>query len=474
MLDAGAACHLVGDLGPVAAHERDVLDAGIVELSRQRVGPGTEPVAHHDHRHEGTVDTHEDLRAARAVAGVLGPRVVVCAGVAVRLEPAARADGDPVPFDDAENAPAGILLDAGGKGELETSRCRPDHEALGEHVGRHLVERGREPQRLVWVERSERDDALELGLPEGERAGLVEQHRLRPAEPLERAGALDDDAGPGRPREACDERDRRREDERAGGRHDHDGETAPGVPRGEPGEACDCEREGEEVRGVAIREPGELGPVGLGGLDEPHDRGVRALRRRGGDAEIEGVAGVRRPGADMPVAGDRDGQRLSRQRRLVDDGLVADDRAVGRDDVPGPHRHDVAGLELLDPDLLHHAVDVPVCDARGPLDEEAELAPGPAGGPGLERRAAGHHQGDDGGGEELAEREGPDDRHEGDRVDADVSAEQRARGGDHERDEHRDRPDGPGDVRPALRPEQPERYSGDDRAEGDRGQAALA
>ena len=135
---------------------------------------------------------------------------------------------------------------------------------------------------------------------------------------------------------------------------------------------------------------------------------------------------------------------------------------------------DVAGPELVDLDLLDRAVDVPVRDARGALDEEAELAAGAAGGPRLERGAAGHHQGDDRGGEELAEREGPDDRDEGDRVDADVSAQQRAGRGDHERDEHHDRPDGPGDVGPALLAEQPERRSGDDRAEGDRRQAPVA
>ena len=153
---------------------------------------------------------------------------------------------------------------------------RSGDEALGEHVGRHLVERGGEPERLVGVEVSERDDALELGLPEGERAGLVEQHGLRPAEPLERAGALDDDAGPSGPREAGDERDRRREDERARRRHDHHGEAARRVAGGEPGDARDGEREGQEVRGVAVGEPGELGAVGLGCLR----RAARSPRTR--------------------------------------------------------------------------------------------------------------------------------------------------------------------------------------------------
>ena len=129
----------------------------------------------------------------------------------------------------------------------------------------------------------------------------------------------------------------------------------------------------------------------------------------------------------MPVARDRDGQRLPRQRGLVEDGFVADDGAVGGHDLAGAHDDDVPGPELVDVHLLDRAVDVPVRDPRGALDEEAELAAGAAGGPRLECGAAGHHQRDDRGGEELAERERPDDRHEGDRVDADVSA-QRASG----------------------------------------------
>ena len=67
------------------------------------------------------------------------------------------------------------------------------------------------------------------------------------------------------------------------------------------------ERERQEVRGVAVCEPGEVGPVGLGRADEPDDRGVRALGRSGGDPEVEGVTGVRRSGAHMPVARDGDG-----------------------------------------------------------------------------------------------------------------------------------------------------------------------
>ena len=118
--------------------------------------------------------------------------------------------------------------------------------------------------------------------------------------------------------------------------------------------------------------------------------------------------------------------------------------------------------------------DVSVCDPRGALDEETELAAGAAGGPRLERGSSRHHQRDDGGGEELAERERPDDRDERDRVDADVAPQQRARRGEHEGHEHHRGAGRPGDVGPALLAREPEGASGDDRAERDGRQAPVA
>ena len=61
--------------------------------------------------------------------------------------------------------------------------------------------------------------------------------------------------------------------------------TMTARPRVESPEASqampgDREREGQEVRCVAVGQPREVGPVRLGGLDEAHDGGVRALRGR--------------------------------------------------------------------------------------------------------------------------------------------------------------------------------------------------
>ena len=108
------------------------------------------------------------------------------------------------------------------------------------------------------------------------------------------------------------------------------------------------------------------------------------------------------------------------------------------------------------------------------VDEESELASRPAGRPGFESGAARHHQGDDRGGELLAQHERAGDRDEGDRVDADVAVEEAPGGVDGERDEHDRRAQAPGRVRPARLAEQPEDRAGEERGERDDGQRALS
>ena len=127
----------------------------------------------------------------------------------------------------------------------------------------------------------------------------------------------------------------------------------------------DGEREGQEVRRVAVGEACEVGSIRLGGLDEANDGRVGAVGRRRGDAKVERVAGVGRSGADAPVRRDRDGQRLSGQRGLVENGLAADDDAVRGHDLARAHRDDVAGPELVDADLRRPRRSTYRCAIRG-------------------------------------------------------------------------------------------------------------
>ena len=286
--------------------------------------------------------------------------------------------------------------------------------------------------------------------------------------------SFDDDARPCGAREPCDESDRRREDQWAGGCDDHHREALGWIAGSEPGEPGDEKREREEVRGVAIGEPREPCAVDLGRADETDDRGVRALGRRRSHAEVERISCVRRPRANGPVVPDGDRQGLSGECRLVENGFATRHGAVGGDDLARANRDEISGYEGLDQYLLQAVTDVAVRATWCSLDQETELAAGASGRPRLEGSASGHHEGDDRGREELAERECPDDCDERDRVHSDVAAEERARRRDHERHEHDDGADRPGCVGPAILPTCPESGPRHDRPECDRRKAAVA
>ena len=238
------------------------------------------------------------------------------------------------------------------------------HESLREHVGGELVERRSEAEQLGPFEAVERLDALDLRHPERQRPGLVEQNSSSPAELLDHAGALDDDAAARRARDACDERDRRGEDQRARRRDDHHREEPNRVAAHRPGDACRREGDREEQRGIAVGDPDERCALRLCLPHESNDPGVGAVGRASRRAQVEGVAGV---GGTAPyfVTRERsDRHRFPGQRRLVDDGFAVRDHAVDGDDLACANDDDVAGVDLVDVDLLDRAAAAPVRDAR--------------------------------------------------------------------------------------------------------------
>ena len=77
------------------------------------------------------------------------------------------------------------------------------------------------------------------------------------------------------------------------------------------------------------------------------------------------------PRADTLVSCEPDRHRLAGERRLVHDGLDADDDAVCRHDLAGTHRDDVPGAQLVDADLHHGVARVPVGDVAAPARRAA-------------------------------------------------------------------------------------------------------
>ena len=179
----------------------------------------------------------------------------------------------------------------------------------------------------------ERHDALDRRRPEGQRPGLVQQHRADAAELFDHARPLHDDADARGAREPRHERDRGREDERAGRGDDEHGQGAHGVAAERPRAAGEQHRDGQQEGCVAIGHAHEGRALVLGLLDEPHDRRVRALRRPARGLEVERLAGVRGAAAHGIPGRARDRQRLARQRRLVDRRRRRRHDAVDRHDL---------------------------------------------------------------------------------------------------------------------------------------------
>ena len=311
-------------------------------------------------------------------------------------------------------------MNVGGGAEAEPRVGGGTHECLAEHVRGHPVDRRGEREQLGGLVISIGDDVAHVGRPDGERAGLVEQDGARLAERFDRAGALDDHPVAGGAREAGDERDRRREDQRARRGDDDDRQCTDGVAADRPREAGDDQRRGQEEPGVPVGHPHERRPVRLRLLDQPDERRVGALGRGPVGANVKRGAGVRRPAQHRHPRADRHGQRLAAQRARVDDSLPPDHGAVDRHDLAGSHDYDVARLDLGDRHLLELLADAQLRDLGSALDQRRQLPARAGRGDVLERRAPREHQADDHPSELLPERQRPDHRNERDRVDTHV------------------------------------------------------
>ena len=163
------------------------------------------------------------------------------------------------------------------RGRPQTSSDRRRHERLAQHVRREPVDRGGQSQELCAIDGADGKDLRHLGRSHRERARLVEQHRARAAERLDRARALHHDPSMRGPRETRDQRDRRCEDQRTRGRHDDDRKRTNGFTAQHPRGRRDDQGGGQEEPRVAVGHPHEWRALRLRLLDEPHECRIRAL-----------------------------------------------------------------------------------------------------------------------------------------------------------------------------------------------------
>ena len=131
-----------------------------------------------------------------------------------------------------------------------------------------------------------------------QRSGLVEQHGMGARQRFQRAAALDQDAAPGRLRDAGDEGDGRGQDQGARRRRDQHREAADQIARDQPGDEGKHERHRQEDQRVAIGQPHERRFGGLRRGHHPHDAGIGAFAGRRGHRQFEGLADIQRTGED--------------------------------------------------------------------------------------------------------------------------------------------------------------------------------
>jgi hypothetical protein len=139
-------------------------------------------------------------------------------------------------------------------------------------MGRLLQGAG-EAEHLVGALAGRGFDGDEPGAADREGPGLVEHDGMGAGQRLQGAAALDEDAVARRLRDAGDECDRGRQDQRAGRRRDQHRQAANGIARQEPGRSGDSEGDGQQQQRVAVGEPDERR---LGGLRRRHIRTMPA------------------------------------------------------------------------------------------------------------------------------------------------------------------------------------------------------
>ncbi len=215
-------------------------------------------------------------------------------------------------------------------------------EGAGHGVRRLRLEVPRElERRVVALPARHRRPAL------GERAGLVEQHGVDAAEPLERVGVLDEDARARGAQQRDGDGERHREPERAGTGDDEQGDDAlerDGRPAVEPRDAGD---DGQHEQGLD-EAPGQRDPSSAGGRASwraPPGRWPAAPRRAsavagGVDADDEPRPEVRGAGVDRVALphGHRRRPRRSARRCRATSGPRGRRHRRGRVRRSGPRR----------------------------------------------------------------------------------------------------------------------------------------
>ncbi|EXJ50816.1 hypothetical protein AS96_12670 [Microbacterium sp. MRS-1] len=257
------------------------------------------------------------------------------------------------------------------------------------------------------------------------------------------APPLNDDAGLRRARDAAEEGDRCRDQQRAGCGQHEDLREPDGVARQSPGRSGDGERDRREGDRESVGQAHHRSARFLRGTHEGDDLLILAVGAAPESAHADrprSVDGTREHGL---AGGTRDRHALAGQRRLVEARLLRQEGAVHRNDLGRPHEKLVADGDLVGgkvPGLVTGARTAHVRDLWCAIQQRRQLACRATARVVFERLAPGEHEHDDQRRDRLADSEGRDHRDDGEHVESDMTAH-------HVADHADDRPhDDGGDV----------------------------
>ena len=306
----------------VAGQQHDVLDAVPTQHLHRVGGPFADFVAHPDDADRppsAATMTVLGLGAASALhrpPSISGPDQPRSANSRWLPTTTARAPTCP-----CAPSPGSASTRSAGVSISPSAVRTVDDRAPDRMLGSRL-ERGREREDLGGLRAVERHDLADAETALGQRPGLVERHTPHRREPLEPRAALDEHALARSRGQSRDDRDGRRDDERAWARDDeqHQRSVDPRAPG--PPEAAAAERRPQPTararsacrRARTVDERLARRALRLRALDEMDDPRQRRVAAQPRDRHVERAAAVDRPGehfvarlfstgSDSPVIG---------------------------------------------------------------------------------------------------------------------------------------------------------------------------
>ena len=314
-----------------------------------------------------------------------------------------------------------------------------------------LVEGSRKADHLIGIGAFSQLPVGQRRLAPCQRARLVDHDRADGREHFERPAAFDKNAALGGAGDAGDDRNRHREDERAGGGDDHDRQPAYRVAGGEPRGPGYRQGREQEPDGEAIRQAHHRRLRPFGRFDHADDAGIGAFGRGMRGDKVERGADIGAAAQDWSVASPLDRHRFPGQGQFVENGDAFADHAVDRRDFALADKDAVAGAELFDRHLDQAAVEIAHRALGHALEQRRHLAARAPDGDALEELAAGIHQGNDDAGKLLAEKQRAGHREQRHDIEADLGPPEAGDDLDRETDNHH-RGSGAPDQRCEARP----------------------